>query len=406
MPRESASYDAVTEAYAQLGAGSWSALSAARRRRAFEAAVAVFAADPDPRGTWRSALGLGLGPGGKGAEVSGGGRGSGRDRNAFGPSLKALRRRALRAYGAGEEFGAQRTAGWPGEAGDPVAWISAELTYGPGATLALVAEELGVGRAALAVVPPPLAGPLQELALCLAEALDVDDEDAPLAVVVDGPREAAAALELATRVERGAPARFVAAARASRALALPPAADDDRLAVYTIRAATIVVGERDEAEHAARRVARLAFGADAAGGFLASAVGAVWVHQRRFAAFHAALLEALEERGGVPALPCGRYPELRALHDAVHRVGLDEGATLIHTGNLVAARGGEGPARGGESTGGRYGVRSVFTNVDPLSRLARELEPAGVLRILRIAAPRGERSEVPVALPLDAFELD
>jgi hypothetical protein len=389
MPRESASNHAVREAHARLDAGPWAALSAARRRRAFEAALAQFALDPDPRGTWGSALGLGVL--GRGATDGG--------CAAAGPSFSALRRRSLRAYGAGEELGAHRDVDAAGDAGEGVAWISAELTYGPGATLALVAEELGAGRAALAVVPPPLAGPLEELALCLAEALDVDDDEAPLAVVDDGPREAAETLALATTIERGAPARFVAAARASRALALPPAADDERLAVYTIRAATIVVGERDEAEHAARRVARLAFGLEAAGGFLASAVGAVWVHQRRFAAFHAALLEALEGRAAVPVLPCGRQAELRALHDTVHRLGLDEGATLIHTGNPPAARGGEGAA-------GRFGVRSVFTNVDPLSRLARELEPAGVLRILRIAAPRGERSEGVLADPLAALEFD
>jgi hypothetical protein len=172
------------------------------------------------------------------------------------------------------------------------------------------------------------------------------------------------------------------------------------LVVHGLRAATLVVGERDDPVRAARRVARLAFGAPVAGGYFAAAVGAVWVHPRRLSAFHAALLSALEgadgraARSSMPPVPCGTVPPLRSQHEAVLRLGLDEGATLIHTASAPSFEGRRPQP-----------VRAVFTNVDPLSRLQRELTPAGVLRILRVAAPRtaeeggGPRSPVISASP-------
>lgn len=328
------------------------------RRAVFLAAVDEVAASPDPEGGWTRALGL--------------------PRSTFGPGLAAYARRLRRAF----EAGAARP---PGDA-PTVVWVAAEECAGPGAFAALVAEELGAGHVVVALVPPALRSPLEALAAALEQAAaQAGRRGAGLVVPCVSDAGPGAALARVARLGDGALGRLVAAVRASRAHAL---AEEQLgpLVLHALRAATVVVGERDDPARSARRVARLAFGADAAGGFLATAVGAVWVHPRRFAEFHSELLHALE--GGprapeVPPLACGLVPEFRASFEVVHRLGLDEGATLIHAAGHAAARplgaGGRGPGAP---------LRAVFTNVDPGLRLVRELEPAGVLRVLRVAAPR------------------
>ena len=269
-----------------------------------------------------------------------------------------------------------------------------ETALGPGRTLALAVEELAAGRPVLAVVPELFAEPLWALEDYLLDALDAPDGDSPLTVVPAQSASPRAVFEAALAGRGAQPERFVAALAAPRAAeleacavaqrgaagpALDVAAEDGALAVHALRTAALVVGEHEDPAHAAQRVARLAFGAPVAGGFLADALGAVWVHPRRFAAFHSALLAALEGdpagAPGVPVAPCAKLAEFRDAFFVTRRLGLDEGATLIHDPGHSSARSGPGH-------------RAVFTNVEPGSRLARDLEPAATLRIQRVTSAR------------------
>ncbi len=331
-------------------------------------------------------------------------------KDASPPGYSAVRRRLARACAAGAQR-LRRGAGEP-------AWIVAEAALGPGRMLALAVEELAAGRPALVVVPEAAAEPLRAFEDYLLDALDLPDEDSPLAIVPLHGATPRGIFTAAHQADPGVePERFVAALAASRAaeleahalelrgakaLDLDVAAEDGPLAVHALRTAALVLGEHEDPEHAARRVARLAFGAPVAGGFLAEALGAVWVHPRCFAAFHAALLAALEGERGVPLSPSAKLPDFRDLFFVTRRLGLDEGATLIHDPGHATARSGPGH-------------RAVFTNVEPGSRLARDLEPAAVLRILRVASPRpaagggtgaraGEASDSPSTAPLGRSE--
>lgn len=405
--------DDLADALERAADAAWTRRRPEAREASFQDALTVLLEDLDP----------GEALGGLGAPV-GGAAPAGRRRavTAVGarssasppPSCRALARRLRRAFAAGAAAPSLRRT--PG-----VSWVAAELGAGVGPLEALIVEELGAGRAVVALVAPPLVPAVRALEEALVWAEDEPDPGVGPLVVVPAP-DPAAALVAAARVDRELSERLIGAVGAARSRALlasavaassgarvPVPGEDDAaerdssrgpapalreesgpVVVHTLRSATIVVTEHDDADRAARRVARLAFGPDHLGGYLASAVGAVWVHARRFAAFHGALLEALEGPGALPVCAAGELADARALHERVRRLGLDEGATLIHsatTGDSAMGLRARADARGRAAS-----VRAVFTNVDPASRLARELEPAGVLRVLRVAAPRPEAS--------------
>jgi len=375
----------------------WPALAPARRARAFELALREFALHPDPDGDFRAAMGV-----------------------ALGPLVPALGRRLGRAFAAGarraESEATSGSRGGPLESrrtrgGSPEvppgapAIVAVDVISGPGPALGLVLEELGAGRHVVVLVPEVLAAPFEALIEALDAALPRSFVGPPPVTLRSTPSPA---LELATvaRLLAGEGC-FVAAVPAAEVRPLvetlwsliggdeagarqDAAAPDPRvqavreemgpLTVHALGAATLVVGEHDDPVQCAARIVRHAFGPAVAGGHCVAAVGAVWVHPRRSASFHAALLEALEGSAAPAAEAIGLVQPFRGAHEALLRIGLDEGATLIHT---------SGRATGTSKSQGRsVSLRAVFTNVDPHSRLMRELSPAGVLRLLRVAPPR------------------
>ncbi len=141
----------------------------------------------------------------------------------------------------------------------------------------------------------------------------------------------------------------------------------------------VVSAGRDPADEA-RTVVRRAFGrATTLSGQLPGHVGRVLCPQRAFSAFTEELLAELERSPDV-AEPLALIDEdavagVRGLRE----LGLDEGATLI--------RGGE-PDRPLRRSEGRVVEPTVFTNVEPDSRLARSHDPAPVLSLIRVHRAR------------------
>ncbi|MEZ6017041.1 MAG: hypothetical protein R3F49_18135 [Planctomycetota bacterium] len=364
-PDVSPAPDRATDMEGPDGAG-WSRLGAVGQRRALHAAFRVVAADPDPDGAWARALGLPAGP------ISIGTR-------RRGPGFEAYARRLERALSAG----LARAEEGP-RTGD-TATVVIDICAGPGLAAALIVRELAAGRAVRAFAPAALVGGLSALAVALDLAARDRGGERPLIV-----HPWTGAFELSAWASHSG--RVVVATRGSGMVADFVGAADERDGagpeLHPLRAATLVLTEEHDSAQAAARVTRLAFGVPAAGGHLSTALGAVWVPARRFAEFHAALLDALEGPSAFATLRCGLAAPLRTAHDYVRRLGLDEGATLIHGGVAPPH-----PSLHQQHSGGGDGararsplVRSVFTNVDPGSRLLRELDPAGVLRVLRVAA--------------------
>ena len=131
---------------------------------------------------------------------------------------------------------------------------------------------------------------------------------------------------------------------------------------------------------AAEQVVEEAYGRSALGGLAGDRLAQVWVDPRCFSRFTACLLEVLEEAEGdpwftpAPWVDAGGPDAATAALDvaAARRVGLDEGATLIH----------ERPG----SDGRLLGV--VFTNVEPRMRLGGSVFAPGTLTLSRSDAAR------------------
>jgi len=157
----------------------------------------------------------------------------------------------------------------------------------------------------------------------------------------------------------------------------------------TARSADVAIDASVGPVDAAREAARLAFGPEAIGGYATDAVARVHVGARALSAFTAALLDALDgaelrrrppawtradpstERadGGAPRRARRAAPITARLDAAViaaRRVGLDEGATLIHD----------------DRTPGAHAL--VFTNVEPRMRLGSTLRAPATLALLRV----------------------
>ncbi|MEL6713903.1 MAG: hypothetical protein AAFP86_09025 [Planctomycetota bacterium] len=142
---------------------------------------------------------------------------------------------------------------------------------------------------------------------------------------------------------------------------------------YGARAGAVDVSLDDSGsiEDAAERAAELAFGPAVLGGYGARAAARLVVDAGSFSDFTAALLAVLdgarhlgppawlEDADGRPARA------LDAATQAARRIGLDEGATLVHERRAAGAR------------------RLLFTNVERRMRLASHLRGPAVLSLLR-----------------------
>lgn len=135
----------------------------------------------------------------------------------------------------------------------------------------------------------------------------------------------------------------------------------------------------DDLNEVAEEVVERAFGRGVLGGFAADAAARVVIERSAFSRFTECLLEVLSDADDDPwfdppawALrPGGRTRRSLA---AGRRIGLDEGATLVHE---------RCPSRGSEDARGL-----VFTNVEPRMRLGGALRVPGVLALVR--GPRPE----------------
>ncbi len=154
-----------------------------------------------------------------------------------------------------------------------------------------------------------------------------------------------------------------------RELAAEP---DLELALHVPGHRTVRMEAGDDPAALAAEVVDAAFGrARTLSGQLPGRVGAVVCPPRRFSAFTEALLDALRRNDDV------RHPVPSIDRDALEAVqaawnlGLDEGATLIHGGELLR----------------NAAAPTVFTNVEPAMELARNVVPGPLLRLLRAAEP-------------------
>ncbi|MEL6904478.1 MAG: hypothetical protein AAFU73_14125 [Planctomycetota bacterium] len=124
-------------------------------------------------------------------------------------------------------------------------------------------------------------------------------------------------------------------------------------------------------EDAAERAAELAFGPAVLGGYGTRAAARLVVDARAFSDFTAALLSVLDgarDLGPPPWLEGADGRPARALDaatQAARRIGLDEGATLVHERRKAGAR------------------RLLFTNVERRMRLGSHLRGPAVLSLLR-----------------------
>jgi hypothetical protein len=170
-------------------------------------------------------------------------------------------------------------------------------------------------------------------------------------------------------------------------------------------AGTLLVGDDEPVDEAARRVLRAALSRlPALSGQRPGQAGRVLVPERRLSHFTAALLAHLETDSdlGRPVPPIDRE-EVRERRRA-RALGLDEGATLIWSGAAPmadrdpqnATDGLRAPSDGGEraraegpppsrAEDGRASLlASVFTNVEPGGRLCDLSRPLPLVRLLRV----------------------
>ncbi|MEM9379056.1 MAG: hypothetical protein AAGB93_03825 [Planctomycetota bacterium] len=134
----------------------------------------------------------------------------------------------------------------------------------------------------------------------------------------------------------------------------------------------------DDLGEAAEEVVERAFGRGVLGGFSSDAAARVVVERGAFSRFTECLLDVLSDADGdpwfdAPAWALRSGGRTRRSLAAGRRIGLDEGATLVHERRSVA---GDPEPRG-----------LVFTNVEPRMRLGGALRVPGVLALVRGPRP-------------------
>ncbi len=249
--------------------------------------------------------------------------------------------------------------------GRPVLLVPAP-SLGPAADLAadVLRAELGSRAGALAVLHQESAEVTRALAI----------SERPVELTHVGPPAAGEAFETLVNQARKEALAGMPAANRPFGLGIGAGGRRARAAVHELLPATLELGPDGDPRAAARRVVRLAFGRDwALGGWDAQALRRVRVAPSLLSSFTECLLDRLERDSAVDPAPWPldkRQPE-RLLE--ARRIGLGEGATLIHE----ASR----PSRGGGGTA--ILTRLVFTNVEDRMGLARLRSPLPLLLLER-----------------------
>lgn len=249
--------------------------------------------------------------------------------------------------------------------GRPVLLVP-DPSLGPAADLAaeVLSAELGSRAGMLAV--------LHQESAEVTRALAVSDQPVELAIV--GPPAAGEAFETLVNQARKEALAGVPAAKRPFGVGIGRGGRRAQAAVHGLQPATLELSPGDDPRAAARRVVRLAFGRDwALGGWDAQALRRVLVAPGLLSSFTECLLDRLE---GAAAADPAPWPLDKRQPDRLleaRRIGLGEGATLIHE----ASR----PSRGGGGTA--ILTRLVFTNVEDRMGLAQLRAPLPLLLLER-----------------------